>query len=675
MRFRICILALIVVFSSGLSRAQVAGVTRTGESTERDASFLDHFGQEVDYPRLNSNGHILYYSPIVVLDSVRVASASTVAFYGNVLFDGWSPVLSRGFEYAERADFSSSLQVSSTGTMGIFAVGVSELSYNRDYFVRPFAVNAYGTSYGRTATFHTGVGPVNLDTMWTRDVSPYGADIEVGITENGGSPLSGELVAFSDEEYRNPVASQVLSGISGPTALANLSGLEPSTDYYVQAVLTNGLFSDTMRLRFRTPTDLNLTIVSSGNPTVNLCEGGKAIVYTAQLSGTDVNRPFYHYRWHSSVGTSGGDTTDFLVLFDSVGVHTVEVEAYYGVDRLSATYAQTISPRAGSSSFYVCTNEFLNTAEATTTNIASIRWLNNNQDIVAVSKSVKLPTGFYTVECTDNYGCELSKEVYVGKKKYSCVATDSVWSNERAHFENGEWRVDSVSDQDGNWYAVTQIGNQCWTRQNLRTRHSPSTNVDLVTQHSAGNRSMRYTSYKNSANTYDPQTVAYYAAVYSWSGAMDRDDVSTYHIFDFDRPIRGICPRGWHLPQYEETWEMVEAVYNMCCADEEPYPPLGIFQLYGGLNAPLPTMLLECCYASITNPSYPEELYDASHLSLLRSPQSSYGGQFWIANCPDSAGAGYIFLHSSQQQGVAVWVDSRASSYNYVRCVRGNVEE
>ena len=674
MRFRISILALIVLLSLVPVRAQVAGITRSGESVERDASFLNHYGQEVDYPRLNKNGHILYYPPIVVSDSVCTTPANSATFYGNVLFDGWSPVLFRGFEYAERADFSSSLRVSCTGTMGAFAAGVSGLSYNRNYFVRSFAVNAYGTGYGRTVTFQTGAGPVILDTLVARNLSPTEAEIEVQIADNGGLPLSGELVAFSDDDYQNPVATQTLSDISGTEVLAILPGLEPATDYYIQAVLTNGHFSDTLYLHIHTPTDLVLTIVSDGNPTVSLCEGGNNIIYTALLSGTDANKPLYRYRWYLSAGISADDTTSFEVLYDSVGIYSVIVQAFHGVDTLSATYTQTISPRMGNSSFYVCTNEFLNTAEATTTNIASIRWRNENHDIVAVTKDVKLPTGIYTVECTDNYGCELSKEVYVGKKKYSCVVTDSVWSNESAHFENGVWRVDSVSDHEGNWYAVTQIGNQCWTRQNLRTRHSPSTNDDLVIQLNPQDRSMRYTSYRNSTNTYDPQTVAYYAAVYSWSGAMDRNNVSSYHVFDFDGPIRGICPKGWHLPQFEETWDMVETVYNLCCEDEEPYPPLGVFQVYGGRNAPLPTMLLECCYESIENPPYPEELYDASHLSLFRSPKSSYGGQFWIANCPDSAGAGYTFMYSPQQQGVTVWVDSRATSYNYVRCVRGNVE-
>lgn len=674
MRFRISILALIILLSFESLTAQVPGITRLGESVDREALFLNHYGHEVEYPRLNRNGHILYYPPIVVSDSVRVSSANSAVFYGKVLFDGWSPILSRGFEYAENVDFSSSLRVNRTGDLGNFDAEVSGLSYNREYFVRPFAINAYGIGYGTTAIFHTGMGPVILDTMLAKDLNPYGIEIEVRITDNGGSPLSGEVTAFSDEDYQHPVAIQTISNVSSEVAMVALSGLEPATDYYIQTVLTNGQYSDTMRLHIRTPTDLVLTIESNGNPTVQLCEGGITITYTALLSGTDVHKLSYQYQWYSSTGTSAGDTTSFDVLYDSVAAYTVVVKAFYGMDTLSATYTQLISPRTGTSSFFVCTNEFLNTAEATTTNIASIRWLNDNHDIVAETKSVKLPTGYYTVECTDNYGCELSKEVYVGKKKYSCVVTDSVWDNESAHFEDGVWRVDSVSDHEGNWYAVTQIGNQCWTRQNLRTRHSPSTNVDLVTQLNPEDRSMRYTSYRNTTNTYDPQTVAYNAAVYSWSGAMDRNDIHTYHVFDFDRPIRGICPQGWHLPQYEETWDMVETVYNMCCEDEEPYPPLGVFQLYGGLNAPLPIMLLECCYESIANPSYPEELYDASHLSLFRSPQTSYRGQFWIANCPDSAGAAYVFMYSSQQQGVTVWVDSRATSYNYVRCVRGNVE-
>ena len=108
---RICAFVCFVVLSFGYSVAQVAGVTRTGENAETNATFLDQHGGEVEYPRLSRNGQILYYPPLVVLDSMRMISDNAARFHGHIPFDGWSPVLSRGFEYGIRADFSSSERV------------------------------------------------------------------------------------------------------------------------------------------------------------------------------------------------------------------------------------------------------------------------------------------------------------------------------------------------------------------------------------------------------------------------------------------------------------------------------------------------------------------------------------------------------------------------------------
>ena len=39
--------------------------------------------------------------------------------------------------------------------------------------------------------------------------------------------------------------------------------------------------------------------------------------------------------------------------------------------------------------------------------------------------------------------------------------------------------IDSLKDVDGNWYAVVQIGNQCWMKSNLRTtRFSDNTAIE-----------------------------------------------------------------------------------------------------------------------------------------------------------------------------------------------------
>ena len=40
--------------------------------------------------------------------------------------------------------------------------------------------------------------------------------------------------------------------------------------------------------------------------------------------------------------------------------------------------------------------------------------------------------------------------------------------------------IPSVTDHEGNLYHTVQIGNQCWTRENMRATTSPTTGTYLV---------------------------------------------------------------------------------------------------------------------------------------------------------------------------------------------------
>lgn len=672
---RIGIFICFAVLFFGQVDAQVPGLTRSGANRVGDTLFLDQYGGEVPYPRLSPNGQILYYPPLVVLDSMRMTSDHAAVFYGTIPFDGWSPVLSRGFDYGVRLDFSPSERVTVAGTTGSFETEISGTLHNRDYYVRPFAVNAYGTTYGAVASFRTAVGPVVLDTLLLGALTSTDAEITVKITDNGGAPLTAEVVAFFDEDDQDTAAYGTLPNTTGMIAVVPLSGLLPATDYFVRAVLTNGRFSDTLRLRFHTPSDLDLSIGASGNPTTYLCTGGTTIVYTAMLSGTDPHKPLYQFRWTSSAGPELVGDTVYNVLYETEGNYTVTVDAFYGVDTLTATFTQVISPRSGTASFYVCTEELKNTAEATTTGIASIRWLNEDRDIVATTKSVKLPTGYYTVECTDGYGCILSKEVFVGKRKLSCIISDTPGSHESARFEDGVWKIDSISDVDGYWYTVTQIGRLCWLRQNLRTRHMPSTHQDLL---GTGSDVLPDMYYKGNTYVYDPETTPYYGAFYNWAAAVDvsRSESlsSTYSYFTSQR--QGICPEGWHLPNKREIWEIVDTLLHLCCEGVDLMPAPGTEDLFVAQNTPIKYMVIDYCYDSFANLAYPREIYDASNLSL--TDYSRTIRKFWLVDPGLANYAGCAFAVppvNMANQGCSVSLAIRKGEFLAVRCVRNYPEE
>lgn len=126
----------------------------------------------------------------------------------------------------------------------------------------------------------------------------------------------------------------------------------------------------------------------------------------------------------------------------------------------------------------------------------------------------------------------------------------------------------TVRDHEGNIYNTVKIGNQCWTKENMRCTTSPSTGSYLVNntndQVSYSGKMAKW--YNNDSTTYAPQG---YGLLYNWNAAVDTfntnfssNDVSISIVAtnvvnaQFSDNRRGICPQGWHVPSDAEWTQM-----------------------------------------------------------------------------------------------------------------------
>ena len=114
--------------------------------------------------------------------------------------------------------------------------------------------------------------------------------------------------------------------------------------------------------------------------------------------------------------------------------------------------------------------------------------------------------------------------------------------------------ISHVADQDGNTYAVVQIGSQCWMAENLRTTRyadgSPASASGLTMT-----RSNAYTSTVNYYYDYaggDAANVPSYGMLYNWYATVGGSvtDIVT------DQSVQGVCPKGWHVPCWNELETM-----------------------------------------------------------------------------------------------------------------------
>jgi len=134
-------------------------------------------------------------------------------------------------------------------------------------------------------------------------------------------------------------------------------------------------------------------------------------------------------------------------------------------------------------------------------------------------------------------------------------------------YESGLERIDSVSDHQGNWYQVVQIGTQCWLKENMRCTTGPTVGVFDIYNSSVHpsldqQNFLRPTALVNdcaSCSEYgDPQFLAKYGYLYTWQAAADLPNITTTQ----SGQIKGICPQGWHLPAYTEYVTLFNVVKN-----------------------------------------------------------------------------------------------------------------
>ena len=128
--------------------------------------------------------------------------------------------------------------------------------------------------------------------------------------------------------------------------------------------------------------------------------------------------------------------------------------------------------------------------------------------------------------------------------------------------------VPRVADHEGNIYNTVKIGNQCWTKENMRCTTSPSTGSSLLSEYSTA--ASKSASWHSGNTSHDPA----YGLLYNWCAAVDTFLVSggapevanatsslkLYSTFNGYR--RGICPIGWHVPSEQEWLQLLTYVYN-----------------------------------------------------------------------------------------------------------------
>ena len=109
----------------------------------------------------------------------------------------------------------------------------------------------------------------------------------------------------------------------------------------------------------------------------------------------------------------------------------------------------------------------------------------------------------------------------------------------------------TVTDYEGNVYNTVQIGNQCWMRENMRTKHYADGSAIPSGGSSVSNSVPHYYDYSGSGIFLSQR-----GYLYNWPAAMHGAASSNTN----PSHVQGICPDGWHLPSDAEWTQLTNYV-------------------------------------------------------------------------------------------------------------------
>ena len=174
--------------------------------------------------------------PVLVTTAVTAITGTTATSGGTVTSDGGEPVTSRGVVWGTSPGSSTYSATTGSG-IGTFSTNLKSLSAATTYYIRAFATNSIGTSYGNELNFTTASVPT-VTTTAISNITENSATSGGTVTATGGAAITAQGVCWSTTANPTISNSFTTNGTTTPFT-SNLTGLTASTTYYVRAYATN----------------------------------------------------------------------------------------------------------------------------------------------------------------------------------------------------------------------------------------------------------------------------------------------------------------------------------------------------------------------------------------------------------------------------------------------------
>ena len=183
-------------------------------------------------------------SPEVTTTNVTGISTSSAVCGGNVTNDGYQAVTARGVVWSTTVNptITSKIGITADGNgTGSFVSQLINLQPGTIYYLRSYATNSVGTSYGNELSFTTKVAPTlaSLTTSIPTDITDKSATLGGSILNDGNTTIIERGVCYSLSQNPTITNSKVTSTVGSGSFSVSVTGLSATTTYYLRAYATN----------------------------------------------------------------------------------------------------------------------------------------------------------------------------------------------------------------------------------------------------------------------------------------------------------------------------------------------------------------------------------------------------------------------------------------------------
>ncbi|MBI5009561.1 MAG: DUF1566 domain-containing protein [Bacteroidia bacterium] len=491
--------------------------------------------------------------PVIATDQITNITGTGATSGGNISNDGGAAIISRGVCWntsgAPTPDGPKTTDGSGTG---VFTSTITGLTTNTKYYVRAYAINSIGISFGAEFNFTTlGITTATLTTTAITSIQKTTAIGGGNITDNGGSTITASGVCWSLNQTPTLADSHTTDNATFGVFNSQLTLLSPGKTYFVRAYATNA--SGTAygaQVSFITASDIpTVTTAAPGSITATTADPGGEV---SDENGSTVTTRGICYNTVGSPTTNDSKKDEAL----GKGTYTMSLTGltpsttYYArafaVNGIGTAYGlqiQFTTPAApaaistntitGLASSSVITGGIITSDGGSAVLTRGVVWSTSTAPTTALTSKTNEGSGSGTF--ISRVSGLLPNTTY-NLRAYATNSSGTTFYGNEVTFTTTEQII-----YQGYTYNTVKIGTQLWMQENLKaTKYRDATDIPLKTVNAdwSGMKTGAYSWYGNNPTDGDK-----YGALYNYFTTVDN---------------KNLCPAGWHVPTDAEWTTMVD---------------------------------------------------------------------------------------------------------------------